>query len=60
MTLTGEALGKVQKWLKSGISKYRIAQELSVKWITVWRWEKKKSKPSVSVSKNILDTEIEK
>lgn len=60
MDLSGKALLKVKKWQRDGISKYRIAQELNVNWITVWRWEKKKIKPTLKSSKLILETEIEK
>jgi orotate phosphoribosyltransferase-like protein len=60
MDISNQALIKVKKWQENGISKYRISKELNAQWITVWRWLNGKSKPSVSFSKNILDTEIEK
>ena len=60
MDLSIRALNKVKKWQEQGISKYRISKELNAQWITVWRWLNGKSKPSLSFSKNILATEIEK
>ena len=52
------AIKKVKEWHKRKISKYRIAKEIGVSWVTVSRWLKSTHKISYEISKKILETEI--
>ena len=50
---------KIKMWRRREISIYRIAKELDVCWVTVYRWLKGTSKPSYKHKKLILEKEIE-
>ena len=58
MDKAGEAITKIKKWRKQGISIYRIAKEIGVVWVTVKRWLDETAEPSYDAVKKIMETEI--